>query len=52
MKHFVWLMDLLKVLAGWRSVSMECGEQCVTMAGIVMMPELCADNWGTVVEVS
>ena len=27
---------------------MECGEQCVTMAGITMMPELCADNWGTV----
>ena len=31
---------------------MECGEQCVTMAGITMMPELCADNWDTVVEVS
>ena len=27
---------------------MECGEQCVVMAGIGMMPELCADNWGTV----
>ena len=27
---------------------MECGEQCVTVAGITMMPELCADNWGTV----
>ena len=27
---------------------MECGEQCVvTMAGITMMPELCADNWDT-----
>ena len=25
---------------------MECGEQCVIMAGITMMPELCADNWG------
>ena len=26
---------------------MDCGEQCVTMAGITMMPEWCADNWGT-----
>ena len=34
--------------AGWRSASMECGEQCVIMVGITMMPELCADNWGTV----
>ena len=34
------------MLAGWRSASMECGEQCVVMAGITMMPELCADSWG------
>ena len=28
---------------------MECGEQCVMLVtGITMMPELCADNWGTV----
>ena len=25
---------------------MECGEQCVMITGIAMMPELCADNWG------
>ena len=31
---------------------MECVEQCVVVAGITMMPELCVDNWGTVVEVS
>ena len=24
---------------------MECGEQCVEVTGIVIMPELCADNW-------
>ena len=48
MKHFVWLMDLWRVLAEWRSASMECGEQCVVMAGIAMMPELCADSWDTV----
>ena len=35
--------------AEWRSASMDCGEQCVwTVTGIVMMPELCAGNWGTV----
>ena len=48
MEQFIWLMDQWRVLAGWRSASMECGEQCVAMAGITMMPELCADNWGTV----
>ena len=48
MEQFIWLMDQLKVLAEWRSASMECGEQCVRVAGITMMPELCADNWGTV----
>ena len=50
MEHFVWLMDQLRMLAEWRSASMECGEQCVIaliMAGIVMMLESCADNWGT-----
>ena len=27
---------------------MECGEQCVVIiAGITIMPELCADNWDT-----
>ena len=48
MEQFVWLMVLWQVLAEWRSVSMECGEQCVTITGITMMPESCADNWGTV----
>ena len=36
------------MLAEWRSASMECGEECVIMAGIVMMPESCADNLGTI----
>ena len=52
MEHFVWLVGLWGVLAEWRSASMECGEQCVIMTGITMMPELCADSWATVVEVS
>ena len=30
---------------------MECGGQCVKVAGITMIPELCANNWG-MVEVS
>ena len=46
--------------AEWRSVSMECGEQCVTLGIIIitrisMLPVLCAGNWGTMptqVEVS
>ena len=48
MELFVWLMDLWRVLVQWRSASMECGEQSVAGTGITMMPELCADNWGTV----
>ena len=36
--------------AEWRSASMECGEQCVAMAGIEMTPKLCADNWGTLTQ--
>ena len=53
MEQFVWLMELLRVLAEWSSASMEFGEQCVVMNGITMMPESCADNWGTVrIEVS
>ena len=30
---------------------MECGEQCVIVAGITMMQELCADNWDIWVKV-
>ena len=36
------------MLAEWRSVSMEYGEQSVVITMIVMWPELCADNWNTV----
>ena len=45
MEQCVWLMDLCRVQAEWRSASIECGEQCVMMDGIPMMPGLCADNW-------
>ena len=48
MGHCVWLVDLWTVLVGWRSVSMDCGGQCVTMDGVTVMLELCADSWGTV----
>ena len=50
MEQFVWLMDQWRVLAEWRSASMECGEQYVPsvyMTGITIMLELCADNWDT-----
>ena len=47
--------------AEWRSASMECGEQCVIVAGMCMMiilvitgieimPKLCAGNWGTLTQ--
>ena len=56
MEQFVWLMDLWRVQAEWRSASMECGEQCViNINGMVVLLESCADNWDTVstqVEVS
>jgi len=48
MEHYVWLVDLLKVLVGWRSASMDCGGRCVTMDGITMMLGLCADSWDSV----
>ena len=40
------------MLAGLRSALMECGEQCAIMAGITMMPQLCADSWDIWVQVS
>ena len=43
---FGWLVDGILVKEGWRSASMECGEQCVMITGITMMQQLCADNWG------
>ena len=50
MEQFVWLVDQWRVQAGWRSASMECGEESVQLIGMVSMaiiPELCADSWGT-----
>ena len=50
MEQFVWLMDQWRVQAEWRSASMECGEECVVLIGMVclaIIPELCADSWGT-----
>ena len=37
------------MLAGWKFASVECGEPYAMMvSGITMMPQSCADNWGTV----
>ena len=43
-----WAVDLCQVLVGWRSASMEDGEQCVMLDGIAMKPEWYADSWDTV----
>ena len=44
MTPFNWLGDNHLMKAEWRSVSMECGGQCVTIAGVPVMPVLCADS--------
>ena len=44
MAPFGWSVDDHLMKAEWRSASMECGGQCVTLDGIVVMQELCADN--------
>ena len=44
MAPFDWLVDDPLMKAEWRSASMECGGQCVIIAGVPMMPELCADS--------
>ena len=40
------------MLAEWRSVSMECGEEChfvvIDSHEMIIISELCANNWGTV----
>ena len=41
---FDWLVDSPLMKAEWRSASMECGGQCVMIAGDQVMPELCADS--------
>ena len=45
MELCVWLMDLWRVQAEWKSASMESGGQFVMMDGIPTMPVLCADSW-------
>ena len=47
MGPFGWLVDGPLMKAEWRSASMECGGQCVTLVGVAVMPESCADNWGS-----
>ena len=44
MAPFDWLVDSPLMKAQWRSVSMECGGQCVMIAGVPVMPKLCADS--------
>ena len=42
--RFDWLVGSPLMKAEWRSASMECGGQCVIIAGVPVMPELCADS--------
>ena len=44
MGPFDWLVDGLLMKVEWRSASMECGGQYVTLVGVVVMPESYADN--------
>ena len=47
MELFDWLVDGILIEAEWRSASMECGGQCVIIAGITVMLMLYADSWGS-----
>ena len=47
MEQFVWLMDQWRMQAVWRSASKECGEESVVIISMAIIPELCADSWGT-----
>ena len=40
-----WLVEIVREKDEWRSVIMEYGGQCVTMAGIKQMLTSSADNW-------
>ena len=40
-----WLVALLTLKAASRSATMQCGEQCVMMPGVTLMPMLFAGNW-------
>ena len=44
MTPFNWLGDNHLMKAEWRSASIECGGQCVIVAGVPVMPVLCADS--------
>ena len=42
---FDWQMDSQTPVEGWRCASLECGEQCVTIAGMTLMPLLFVNSW-------
>lgn len=46
-----WLVALMTLKVVSRSAIMECGEQCVMICGVPMMPALLADNWDTLQQV-
>ena len=46
-----WLVALLTLKAALRSATMQCGEQCVMICGVALMPMLFAGNWDTLQQV-
>ena len=42
---FSWLEEIVKEKDKWRFATMECGGQCVTMAGIKWMLMSFVNNW-------
>jgi hypothetical protein len=46
-----WLVALMILKVVLRSATMQCGEQCVMICGVPLMPVLFADNWDTLQQV-
>ena len=51
MKGCGYKMEQHHPMAGWRYATMGCGAQSVPASGVILMPVLCADNWGMILKV-
>ena len=47
MVMFNWLVKKVSGKDKWRCATMECGEQCVLMAGVILLLVLSVINWDT-----
>ena len=52
MVMFVWLEEQALMRGEWRCVSMECGELCAVVVGILEMLQWCANSSDTRTQVS